>query len=240
MINLLYHFFFAIAITDKICYTDSEVVKMTKKEIALAAVEALKKEYPDAICSLNYKDPLHLLIATRLSAQCTDARVNMVTPALFERFPDVESFADADVDEVAEYIKSCGLYKTKSKDIVAMCQKLCDDFGGEVPDTIEELTTLPGVGRKTANLICGDVFGKPAVVVDTHCIRITSKLGLHKQKDQKKVEFELKKLLPPEESNDFCHRLVLHGRAVCTARSPKCKNCCMNTFCRTGKTLLKK
>ncbi len=207
---------------------------MTKKQIALLAVEALKNEYPDAICSLTYTDPLQLLIATRLSAQCTDARVNMVTPALFERFPTVQDFAAASYDEVAEYIKSCGLFKTKSKDIVEMCKKLLTDFDGEVPDTIEALTTLPGVGRKTANLICGDIFGKPAVVVDTHCIRITTRLGLHKLTDQKKIETELRKLLPPEESNDFCHRLVLHGRAVCTARSPKCQNCCMKEFCRTG------
>ena len=212
---------------------------MTKQQIALAAVQALKKEYPDAQCSLSYHTPLQLLIATRLSAQCTDARVNLVTPALFERFPDVDSFADAEVEEVAEYIKSCGLYKTKSRDIVAMAQMLRDDFGGEVPDTIEQLTTLPGIGRKTANLICGDVFGKPAVVVDTHCIRITTKLGLHKETEQKKIELALKKLLPPEESNDFCHRLVLHGRAVCTARSPKCESCCMNGFCRTGVKELK-
>lgn len=212
---------------------------MTKQQIALAAVQALKEEYPDARCSLTYRTPLQLLIATRLSAQCTDARVNLVTPALFERFPDVDSFADASVEKVAEYIKSCGLYKTKSRDIVAMAQMLRDNFGGEVPDTIEQLTTLPGVGRKTANLICGDVFGKPAVVVDTHCIRITAKLGLHKETDQKKIEMALKKLLPPEESNDFCHRLVLHGRAVCTARSPKCADCCMNGFCRTGVKELK-
>ena len=212
---------------------------MTKQQIALAAVQALKEEYPDAQCSLSYRTPLQLLIATRLSAQCTDARVNLVTPALFERFPDADSFASAQVEEVAEYIKSCGLYKTKSRDIVAMAQMLRDNFGGEVPDTIEALTTLPGVGRKTANLICGDVFGKPAVVVDTHCIRITARLGLHKETDQKKIELALKKLLPPEESNDFCHRLVLHGRAVCTARSPKCADCCMNGFCRTGVKELK-
>lgn len=207
---------------------------MTKKQRAVLAVEALKQEYPDAICSLTYREPLQLLIATRLSAQCTDARVNMVTPALFERFPTVNEFAEASYDEVAAYIKSCGLFKTKSKDIVEMCKKLRDDFGGEVPDTIEELTTLPGVGRKTANLICGDIFGKPAVVVDTHCIRITTRLGLHKQTDQKKIEMELKKLLPPNESNDFCHRLVLHGRAVCTARTAKCASCCMKDFCPTG------
>lgn len=212
---------------------------MTKKQIAVLAVKALKNEYPDGICSLIYTDPLQLLIATRLSAQCTDARVNMVTPALFERFPTVEDFAAATYDEVAEYIKSCGLYKTKSKDIVEMCKKLLEDFDGEVPDTIEALTTLPGVGRKTANLICGDIFGKPAVVVDTHCIRITTRLGLHKLTDQKKIEMELKKLLPPEESNDFCHRLVLHGRAVCTARTAKCAACCMKDFCRTGVKELK-
>ncbi len=206
---------------------------MTKKQIALRAVEALKNEYPDAICSLVYTDPLQLLIATRLSAQCTDARVNLVTPALFERFPDVDAFADASSDEVAEYIKSCGLYKTKSRDIVAMAQMLRDEFGGRVPDNIDDLTKLPGIGRKTANLVCGDVFGQPGVVVvDTHCIRITSRLGLHKLTDQKKIEFALRDLLPPEESNDFCHRLVLHGRAVCTARSPKCADCCMNEFCR--------
>ena len=212
---------------------------MTKKQRAVLAVEALKQEYPDAICSLTYREPLQLLIATRLSAQCTDARVNMVTPALFERFPTVNDFAEASYDEVTAYIKSCGLFKTKSKDIVEMCKKLRDDFGGEVPDTIEELTTLPGVGRKTANLICGDIFGKPAVVVDTHCIRITTRLGLHKQTDQKKIEMELKKLLPPDESNDFCHRLVLHGRAVCTARTAKCASCCMKDFCPTGTKELK-
>ena len=206
---------------------------MTKKQIAAAAVEALKNEYPDAICSLTYTDPLQLLIATRLSAQCTDARVNMVTPALFERFKTAGDFAAASEDEVANYIKSCGLYKTKSRDIVAMAKMLCEDFGGEVPGSIEELTKLPGIGRKTANLVCGDIFHQPGVVVvDTHCIRITKRLGLHKQTDQKKIEFELRKLLPPDESNDFCHRLVLHGRAVCTARTAKCSDCCMNEFCR--------
>lgn len=205
---------------------------MTKQEIAQKAVEALKKEYPDAICSLSYTDPLQLLIATRLAAQCTDARVNMVTPALFERFKTVDDFADATPDEVAEYIKSCGLYKTKSKDIVEMAKTLKNDFGGVVPDNIDDLIKLPGIGRKTANLVCGDIFGKPAVVVDTHCIRITRRLGLHDLKDQKKIEFELRKLLPPDESNDFCHRIVLHGRAVCQARKPMCENCCMQKFCK--------
>lgn len=205
---------------------------MTKKQIAANAVQALKKEYPDAICSLEYTDPLQLLIATRLAAQCTDARVNMVTPALFERFKNVDDFANATADEVAEYIKSCGLYKTKSNDIVALAKMLRDEFDGKVPDNIEDLTKLPGIGRKTANLVMGDVFGKPAVVVDTHCIRITRRLGLHGEKDAKKIEFILRDLLDPSESNDFCHRLVLHGRAVCTARSPKCENCCMNEFCK--------
>lgn len=204
---------------------------MDKKQIALMAVDSLKAEYPDAICSLVYTDPLQLLIATRLAAQCTDARVNMVTPALFERFKTSQDFADSTPEDVAEYIKSCGLYKTKSKDIVAMAKMLCSEFGGVVPDNIEDLTKLPGIGRKTANLVCGDIFGKPAVVVDTHCIRITKRLGLHDLKDQKKIEFALRDLLPPEESNDFCHRLVLHGRAVCTARNAKCESCCMQDFC---------
>jgi endonuclease-3 len=211
---------------------------MTKKQIALLAVEALKKEYPQAICSLVYKDPLQLLIATRLAAQCTDARVNMVTPDLFQRFPTVDDFASATAEEVAEYIKSCGLYKTKSKDIVEMAKALKANFGGKVPDNIDDLITLPGIGRKTANLVVGDIYGKPAVVVDTHCIRITGRLGLHQLKDQKKIEFLLRDLLPPEESNDFCHRLVLHGRAVCDARKPKCAQCCMKDFCKTAKTNL--
>lgn len=204
---------------------------MNNKEIALMAVEALKKEYPDAICSLVYTDPLQLLIATRLAAQCTDARVNIVTPALFERFKTVEDFADSTPEEVAEYIKTCGLYKTKSRDIVEMARVLRDKYNSVVPDNIDDLITLPGIGRKTANLVCGDIYGKPAVVVDTHCIRITKRLGFHNIKDAKKIEFILRDLLPPEESNDFCHRLVLHGRAVCTARSAKCENCCMQDFC---------
>lgn len=207
---------------------------MTDKERAVKAIDALKKEYPDAICSLVYDDPLQLLIATRLAAQCTDARVNIVTPALFERFKTVDDFAQADVSEVEEYIKSCGLYKTKARDIVAMAKALKENFGGVVPDTIEQLVTLPGIGRKTANLVVGDIFHKSAVVVDTHCIRITSRLGFHSIKDPVKIEKILRQILPPEESNDFCHRLVLHGRAVCTARSPKCELCCMREFCPTA------
>ena len=208
---------------------------MTDRKRAALAVEALKKEYPDAICSLVYTDPLQLLIATRLAAQCTDLRVNRVTPALFDRFKTVADFAQADITEVEGYIKSCGLYKTKAKDIVNMCVMLRDRFGGKVPDTIEQLTTLPGVGRKTANLIIGDIFKKPAVVVDTHCIRITGRLGFHTIKDAAKIEKILRDILPPEESNDFCHRLVLHGRAVCDARKPKCDVCCMKEFCKTAR-----
>lgn len=207
---------------------------MTDKQRALKAIEALKKEYPDAICSLVYDDPLQLLIATRLAAQCTDARVNMVAPALFERFKTVDDFASAEVSEVEEYIKSCGLYKTKARDIVAMAKALKENFGGVVPDTIEQLVTLPGIGRKTANLVVGDIFHKSAVVVDTHCIRLTSRLGFHSIKDPVRIEKVLREILPPEESNDFCHRLVLHGRAVCQARNPKCEICCMKDFCPTA------
>lgn len=205
---------------------------MTNQELAEQAVALLKQEYPDAECSLGYEKPHELLISVRLAAQCTDARVNMVTPALFSRFPTLEALAGASVDEVAEYIKSCGLYKTKARDIVALSKKLVEEFGGVVPDTIEELLTLPGVGRKTANLVVGDVYGKPAVVCDTHCIRITNLLGLSTTKDPAKVEKQLREVLPPEESNNFCHRLVLHGRAVCKARNPQCGDCVMNRICR--------
>ena len=205
---------------------------MTKKQIALQAVEALKGEFPEAICSLVYDDPLQLLIATRLAAQCTDARVNMVTPNLFAKYKTAEDFANADVTDVENLIKSCGLYKTKAKSLVEIGKAITENFNGQVPNTLEDLITLPGIGRKTANLVMGDVYGQPAVVVDTHCIRITRRLGLHKEKEQKKIEFKLMDLLHPEESNDFCHRLVLHGRKTCTARSPKCENCCMSDFCR--------
>ena len=205
---------------------------MTDKERACLAVEALKTQYPDAICSLVYTDPLQLLIATRLAAQCTDARVNMVTPQLFSTYKNVDEFASAQVEDVEEIIKSCGLYKTKARDIVAMCIALRDNFSGIVPDNVEKLITLPGIGRKTANLVVGDIYHKPAVVVDTHCIRITARLGFHDIKDATKIEKILRGVLPPEESNDFCHRLVLHGRAVCTARKAKCDQCSMNSFCK--------
>lgn len=212
---------------------------MTKKDRATAAIAALKTLYPDAVCSLVSRTPLQLLIATRLSAQCTDARVNLVTPALFERFPTLDSLADATPDEVGEYIRSCGLYKTKAKDIVAMCRVLRAEYGGVLPDTVEELTKLPGVGRKTANLICGDVYGKPAIVTDTHCIRICGRLGLTDgSKEPYKVEMQLRRVLPPDESNAFCHRLVNFGRDVCTARSPHCDSCPLADICAhkpTGK-----
>jgi len=200
----------------------------------LNCVNALKKEYPDAICSLNAGNEFELLVATRLSAQCTDARVNIVTPALFEKYKTLEDYANADVADVEELIHSCGFYKTKAKDIIGMAQKIISDFDSKVPDNIEDLTSLPGVGRKTANLICGDIYGKPAVVADTHLIRITNLLGLVATKDPFKVEKELKAILPPEESNDFCHRCVLHGRAVCVARRPKCAECCMAEFCKSA------
>ena len=204
---------------------------MDNKEKALKAVELLENEYPEALCSLEYTEPLQLLIATRLAAQCTDKRVNMVTPALFERYQNVNDFANADTEEIGKYIYSCGFYKTKSKDIVEMCKTIISDFNGIVPDTVDDLIKLQGVGRKTANLIVGDIYKKPAVVVDTHCIRITNRLGLHNTKNPEKIENILRKLLPPEKSNDFCHRLVLHGRAVCDSRKPKCEKCCMKHIC---------
>lgn len=203
----------------------------SKKKIAEYAVNALKKKYPDAVCSLEYKKPHELLIATRLAAQCTDKRVNVVTKELFKKYRTVNDFANADVLDVAELIKTCGLYNAKAKDIVQMCKIICDKFSGKVPDTMENLLVLPGVGRKTANLILGDVYAKPAVVVDTHCMRITKRLGLHDMNDAKKIEKLLRELLDPIESNDFCHRLVMFGREICTARKPKCDECIMNDFC---------
>ena len=206
---------------------------MTKKERARAIVEALKALYPEGICSLDYPKPYELLFSVRLSAQCTDERVNMVTPALFARFPTLESLAQADVSEVEAYIHSTGFFRAKARDIVAASQMLLERFDGRVPDNMEDLLKLPGVGRKTANLILGDVYHTPGVVVaDTHCIRISGKLGLTDgTKDPAKVEAQLREILPPEESNDFCHRLVLHGRAVCTARKPDCQSCALRPWC---------
>ena len=205
---------------------------MTKKERAKLLVEGLKKEYPDAVCSLVAGNPFELLVATRLSAQCTDARVNLVTPALFNKYRTLDDYVNADVKDIEDIIHSCGFYHGKARDIIEMARGVRDRFGGVVPDDIEDLTTLSGVGRKTANLIVGDVYGKPAVVADTHLIRLTNRMGLVDTKDPKKVEMELKKILPPDESNDFCHRAVLHGRAVCTARKANCENCCLNGVCK--------
>ena len=204
---------------------------MDTQELAIKAVEALKEEYPDALCSLDYEDPLQLLISVRLAAQCTDARVNMVTPALFERFPTLEAFCEGTEEEIGKLIHSCGFFRAKARDILGACRKIRDEFGGKVPDNMEDLLSLPGVGRKTANLILGDVYHKPAVVTDTHCIRISGRLGLTKNKAPEKVERDLRAVLPPEESNNFCHRLVLHGRAVCIARKALCEKCCMKDFC---------
>lgn len=205
---------------------------MTKKQRAALCVAALEQQYPDAKCSLDYASAFQLLVAVRLSAQCTDARVNIVTPALFDRFPDAKSMAAATVAEVEELVKSCGLYKTKARDLVAMAKVLVEMYDGEVPQTMEELTALPGIGRKTANLILGDIYGQPAVVCDTHCIRITNLLGLTTTKDPLKTERELRACLPMDKASDFCHRLVLHGRAVCVARRPNCAICSMAEVCK--------
>ncbi len=208
-------------------------MKKDKKRLGAVACEIFEKEYTGAVCSLDYAegDALQLLIATRLSAQCTDARVNMVTPELFKRFPNAESFANADAKEIEQLIKTCGLYKTKAADLVGIGKMLCENYQGKVPDTVEELIKLPGVGRKTANLVVGDIYGKPAVVTDTHFIRLCNRLGFVSTTDPVKVEKEMRELLPPEKSNGFCHRAVLHGRAVCTARKANCENCCFNEFC---------
>lgn len=216
-----------------------EVIKMLPETQVDAIVHGLEEEYPLAECTLDYNKAYELLFSVRLAAQCTDARVNMVTPALFERFPTLESFAQAQPEEVEPYIHSCGFYRAKARDIVGAARMLIDDFGGRVPDTMEQLLKLPGVGRKTANLILGDVYNVPgSTVVDTHCIRLSNRLGLVDDlKDPVKIEAELRKQLPPEKSSDFCHRLVLHGRAVCTARSPRCEECCLKDVCSTAAKL---
>ena len=215
---------------------------MKRKEDVLAIVEELKRLYPDGICSLEYEKDYELLFSVRLAAQCTDERVNKVTPALFARYPTLEDLAQADISEVEGYIHSTGFFRAKARDIVLSAQMLLRDYGGRVPDTMEELLKLPGVGRKTANLILGDVYNTPGVVVaDTHCIRIAGRLGLTDgTKDPAKVEQQLRKVLPPEESNNFCHRMVLHGRAVCTARTAKCGQCPLTPWCKYAKTEFKK
>jgi endonuclease-3 len=202
-----------------------------KKEKINIIIELLEKEYPEAKCSLVADTPFQLLVATRLSAQCTDARVNLITPALFKKFPNPKDFANAKIEEVEELIKSCGLYHSKAKDLIALGKTLVEKHQSNVPDTMEELTALPGIGRKTANLILGDVYGKPAVVTVTHFIRICNRMGFVTTKEPRKVEDAMRKILPPEKSNDFCHRTVLHGRAVCSARAPKCSSCCIKDLC---------
>ena len=204
---------------------------MTKKERVLEIQKIFSEVYPAAGCTLDYKDPLHLLIATQLAAQCTDARVNLVTPALFERYPDAKAFAEADIKELESYIYSTGFYHNKAKNIIGCCQMIITRFGGKVPSTMEELTSLPGVGRKTANIIIGDIYHNPAIVVDTHCKRIAKRLGLTKNTDPTKVEFDLLKIVPPDYSFIFCHQLVYHGRAVCKSQKPMCDVCPLKDIC---------
>ena len=202
------------------------------KEKVSSIIELLKIRYPEAPCALHYKTDYELMIAVRLSAQCTDARVNLVTPGLFAAYPTLEAMAQADISDVEEHVHSCGFYKHKARDIVLACQMLLSDYGGKVPGTMDELLRLPGVGRKTANLLLGDLYGVPgSIVCDTHCMRICERLGLSKGRDPEKVEKQLRAILPPEESSDFCHRIVLYGREVCTARNPKCDECELAMYC---------
>lgn len=208
--------------------TQKEKIEKAKNVIAI-----LKDRYADALCALQYEKDYELMIAVRLSAQCTDARVNLVTPALFEAYPTLEAMANADISDVERLVHSCGFYKHKARDIVLACQMLISDYGGKVPGTMDELLKLPGVGRKTANLLLGDIYGVPgSVVCDTHCIRICGKLGLSKGNEPEKVEKQLREILPGDESSDFCHRIVLFGRDVCTARNPKCAQCPLSPFCQ--------
>ena len=203
------------------------------KEKVNSIIDILKSRYPDALCALHYGKDYELMIAVRLSAQCTDARVNLVTPALFAAYPTLEAMAAADITDVENHVRSCGFYKHKARDIVLGCQMLLSDFGGKVPGTMEELLRIPGIGRKTANLLLGDIHKKPgAIVCDTHCIRICGRLGLSKGKEPENVERQLREILPPEESNDFCHRIVLFGREICTARKPKCEECPLAVHCQ--------
>lgn len=207
---------------------------MTKKQLALEVIERLKKEYPEASCTLDYDQAWKLLVSVRLAAQCTDARVNIITADLFEKYPSVQALAEADVEDIERIVKPCGLGHSKARDISACMKMLQQEYGGKIPEDFEALLKLPGVGRKSANLIMGDVFGKPAIVTDTHCIRLVNRMGLVDQiKEPKKVEMALWKIIPPEEGSDFCHRLVLHGREVCTARTkPYCERCCLQDICK--------
>lgn len=207
---------------------------MQTAERVRGVLDALKAAYPEAVCALHYEKDYELMIAVRLSAQCTDARVNLVTPALFARYPTLQAFAQAQIEEVERYVHACGFYKHKAADIVHACQMLLEEYGGKVPDTMPALLRLPGVGRKTANLLLGDLYAQPgAVVCDTHCIRICNLLGLASGKEPEKVEQQLRAILPPEESSDFCHRIVLHGRAVCVARRPACERCALAPYCKS-------
>lgn len=212
---------------------------MRKKEKIQLIIDNLEELYPSAECALNYTHPYELLIATRLSAQCTDERVNLVTPALFARYPSLEDFANADFDELCTYVHSCGFYRAKAKSIIEMSQAIIERFNGTVPDTIEELTSLSGIGRKTANLICGDIYGKPAIIADTHCIRLSNRLGLTDSTNPEIVERQLKACIPPEKQTKFCHNLVHHGRAVCNARKPLCEQCPLQPACVYFKTTKK-
>ncbi len=207
---------------------------MTKKALTLEVIRRLKEAYPDADCTLDYDDAWKLLVSVRLAAQCTDARVNMIVPELYAKFPDVNALADAESEEIEEIVRPCGLGRSKARDISACMRMLRDEFDGKVPDDFDTLLKLPGVGRKSANLIMGDVFGKPAIVTDTHCIRLTNRIGIVDGiREPKKVEMALWKLVPPEEGNAFCHRLVIHGRDVCTARTkPYCDKCCLEDICK--------
>ncbi len=213
---------------------------MNTQQLALEVIERLKKEYPDTVCTLDYDEAWKLLVSVRLAAQCTDERVNVVVKDLFAKYPDIESLANADVDDIESIVRPCGLGRSKAKDISACMRMLRDEYGCRVPDDFDKLLKLPGVGRKSANLIVGDVFGKPAWVTDTHCIRLCNRIGLVDNiKDPKKVEMILRKLISPEESNNFCHRMVDHGRAVCSARTkPACDRCCLNDICASAFQLM--
>lgn len=223
----------------QICYIlQNKEWSMTKKKLALEVIERLKKEYPDAVCTLAYDKAWQLLVSVRLAAQCTDARVDMITPLLYKEFPTVEALAKADVADIERIVRPCGLGNSKARDISACMKIIHEKYGGNVPDNMEELLALPGVGRKSANLVLGDVYGKPAIVTDTHCIRLSNLIGLVDNiKDPAKVEKELWKIIPPEEGNALCHRFVTHGRAVCVARRPDCEKCCLKDICKYGKNL---
>jgi len=215
-------------------YNRAGVFELLKDVRIGEIISLLENCYPEAVCALEFEKDYELLFSARLAAQCTDARVNLVTPVLFERYPTLEALAGADLPELERIIHSCGFYRIKARDIVAASAMLISEFSGRVPDTMEDLLRIPGVGRKTANLMLGDIFKKPAVVVDTHCIRLSNRIGLVRSKDPAVIERELRGILPPEKSSDFCHRLVMHGRAVCTAAKPACGACCILGLCDTG------